>query len=307
MVLESIFSAELIRKKPYIMILEAIIVSSIALWVSYYFFPTSSSLIHIAFLVIASMPVLHNVFLVEEDEEAENPKNPVGFLSRHFDLIAIYAWLFIGLIISYSFWHFFLPSQTESFCFSEGICIKIPEREIVFMEQEKVLKEIDNLRTSLTGNAVLATEQQDKTFLKAFNQIFPTNLMVLLLAILFSFIYGAGALYLIAWNASVLAVKISQNAIILLEKTGDASLSYLTGLFYGIGFLPHGVFEITAFFVGAIAGGIISVAITKKTYRKNEFQTIAKDALVITIMAVFLIFIAAVIESYLIAIILSPA
>ncbi|MEK6902957.1 MAG: stage II sporulation protein M, partial [archaeon] len=134
--------------------------------------------------------------------------------------------------------------------------------------------------------------------------LFANNATVLLLAILFSFLFGEGALFLIGWNASIIGTVMGKIAVQALANmpTHDA-LSILFaigyGVYHGIGFIPHGLPEVVAYYIGAIAGGIISASMAKQVYRTNEFQTIAKDAAGLIIIALLLLFGAALIESYL--------
>ena len=125
---------------------------------------------------------------------------------------------------------------------------------------------------------------------------------MLFLAIILSFVYGAGAIFLIAWNASIIGVVIGKDILLIAATiTGFGSLNfaaaYFPALVYGLRFLPHGLPEVVGYFVGAVAGGIISVAITKKKYATHEFANISKDALIMAGIAVLLLFIAAVIEA----------
>jgi uncharacterized membrane protein SpoIIM required for sporulation len=139
-------------------------------------------------------------------------------------------------------------------------------------------------------------------FWSVFNCIFGNNSFVLGLAVLFSFAYGAGAIFLIAWNASVIGVIIGTDMLALYSSYAGLGvlglvLAYLHGLVNAIGFLPHGIFELSAYFIGSIAGGIISVALTRKKYGAKDFELIAKDTLILLFLAYFLLFIGAMIEA----------
>jgi len=126
----------------------------------------------------------------------------------------------------------------------------------VFSEQNKTLGSIDELNAQLTGRVGFFPEAC-KDFTTYFLAIFPNNAFVLLLVILFSFVYGAGSLFMISWNASVLGAKIGQTALGLFDSYAghgllQAPLAYAHGLFDSLGLLPHGIFELPGFFVGAI-------------------------------------------------------
>jgi uncharacterized membrane protein SpoIIM required for sporulation len=301
MVLESLFDPVKVRQHPLLMLTDGIILSTVALWFSFLVFPSSASVLSIAFIVIGSVPLFHRIFVLQEESELlDKTKN---FFERHFSLIAIYGWFFIGLVISFSFWYYVLPAETTELCV--GGCFTVPSRNLAFAEQEKTLEGISSIHESLSGNATAVFNEG--VFMNYFIRILFNNTGVLLLAILSSFVYGAGALFLISWNASVIAVKIAQSTLPLIQNYAHLGglpafiLAYLNGLFNALGFLPHGIFELPGFFIGAIAGGIISVAMSKKVYRSKEFQIIITDAIILIAWALAFVFLGALIEAYLIA------
>jgi uncharacterized membrane protein SpoIIM required for sporulation len=220
---------------------------------------------------------LHSIFVKEEKEEAKKPGASFTFLERHFDIIMVYGWFFLGLIAAYAFWYGYLP---------------VEQRNLAFAEQEKTWNQISNLRANVTGPAETtnACKSHDMATL-AINCIYSNNAMVLGWSILFSFVYGAGAIFLIAWNASVIGLVIGKELL---------ATNAVRATMRAIGLLPHGLPEIVAYFIGAIAGGIISVGITRKKHLTKEFETVLKDATVMIVTAFIVLFAAAVIEAYLI-------
>jgi uncharacterized membrane protein SpoIIM required for sporulation len=295
------------------MMLIAFLFAIVGMWLAYFIFPFSASILTIAFIVIAAEPVLRRTFLQEEDEEARSPGPASTFLERHFDLITMYSWFFLGLVIAFMAWYIILPAATPERCLAGGICGDFPTRDSIFSEQERQLVGIGQLRESatsasgdvvlpLTGFAVPPNVQGDFWGIVQF--LFANNTTVLLLAILFSFLFGEGALFLISWNASIIGTvmgKISAQAMAASASHDIVSIIYSLGygIYHGIGFIPHGIPEIGAYYIGAIAGGIISASMAKQAYRKDEFKIIAKDAAGLIIIAVALLFLGAMIESYL--------
>jgi uncharacterized membrane protein SpoIIM required for sporulation len=111
----------------------------------------------------------------------------------------------------------------------------------------------------------------------AFLEIFANNLRVSLLSWLLSFFYGAGAVLILALNAAVLGVFLSriQNPAVLI----------------------HAVPEFSAFFIAAVAGGVISIAFfTKETRRTIEDNFMASVKLLT--IATLLLITAALLEVY---------
>jgi len=289
MVLEELVSVSTARKHPHNVMFLSLILSSVGIWIAYYMFEECASLLALAFSTVGFVPFMHNVLTAEEEEEAEHPGSAMSFLGRHSDLIGIYSWFFIGLLLSHTFWYLVLPENKVVNCIGD-FCFPVPERDKVFAEQEKAWKFI---RGEVTGNLSKAAclDSLKKDFWSCTLFIYSNNAMVLGLAVLLSFLYGAGAISLIEWNASVIGLFIGRE---ILQK------NIMSGIQTAIGYLPHGIPEIFAYFFGAIAGGIISVAITKGKYKTHEFETIAKDVFVLLVLAYIVLFIAALIESALI-------
>lgn len=306
MVLELLFRAGQVELHPIYTLFDAIILSSASLLIAYYTFPESASVLAIALLTLGAMPLMHQLYLFEERKEVERPGPSASFIARHFALIKIFAWFFIGLIISYSTWFAFLPAQ-EQFVSIAGMQLSLPGRELLFKQQIDSFRQIEGLREQIKGQG-LATETKTQSFCtgrdfwSVFNCIFSNNSFVLGLAVLFSFAYGAGAIFLIAWNASVIGVIVGMDMLALYSSYAGFGVigllfAYVHGLVNAIGFLPHGSFELTAYFIGSIAGGIISVTLTKKKYSAKEFEMIAKDTLILLFLAYFLLFLGAMIEA----------
>ena len=295
MVLENI-SVSKARKNPLYLTLFTFLITTAGIWLSYYVFPESASILSLAFVTMAFAPFIHRLFIVETSQEEETPGWSASFLVRHFDLIEIYGVIFAGIIIAYVFWFAMLPSSD---CNNEWNCW-FPEREAVFSEQEKVYKAITGVsataKASISGTGRAVGELECKTAGGSSIEgctifIFTNNSIVLVLAILFSFIYGAGAVFLVGWNASVIGTFIGVEVV---EK------HIFAGIGRAAGYLPHGIWEIGGYFVGATAGGIITAALARKHYTEKQFEIIAKDALLLIFIAYAALLIGAVVEAILI-------
>ena len=60
----------------------------------------------------------------------------------------------------------------------------------------------------------------------------------------------------------------------------------------------HGLLEITAYFIVALAGGIVSIAVIKHEFGTEKFWEVLQDSLNLIIMAVAILFIAALLEVF---------
>jgi uncharacterized membrane protein SpoIIM required for sporulation len=94
----------------------------------------------------------------------------------------------------------------------------------------------------------------------------------------------------LTWNASVLSAAIGLTA---------KSIGGVAGIPVAlVTYMPHGVFEIGAYFLAGISGGILSAAVMK---RKTElFGVIVRDMVKVVVLAIILLVIGAVIETTLI-------
>ena len=288
MVLESLFESDSVVKHPLFALFMGFVFASVSIWIAFFSFPGSASILAIAFITIAAVPLIHQVFLYEEESVVKSRGKKTSFVGRNFDLIKIYAWFCIGVIASYAIWYMLLPDQQTSFCVDESTCVPVPCRATVFSEQANALGMISKLSGS--EGAGRATQPASGIcagggFWCWFDLIFTNNSSLMLLAVLLSFLFGAGALFLINWNSSIVGVLIGQNAV------AENHLTFL-------GLLPHGIPEFMGYFLGAMSGGMISVAITKKKYYPHEFELVAKDSLLLLLVALFSLFVGAVIEAF---------
>jgi len=298
MVLEAIVSTAAIRKNPIIMILYSVVLSSVGMWVAFYSFPDSSSILSIAFVTVGMVPLMRHLFIEEEAAEISRPGPAGRFLYRHFTLLKVYSYFFIGLVISFSFWYVVLPADSAACTATDSFICSLPTRDMIFSEQEKVWERISGLRAGQVslgtpGNVTNAHPSasclgENKELISCTWYILTHNAGVLIFAVIFSILYGAGAVFLLGWNASVIALVIGKEIL---------SVNIIEGVMRAIGLLPHGIFEITGYFAGAIAGGILSVIIAKHQHTTKEVRIILKDAVVVFLIALILLIVGAFIES----------
>ncbi|PIN85167.1 MAG: hypothetical protein COV47_03690 [Candidatus Diapherotrites archaeon CG11_big_fil_rev_8_21_14_0_20_37_9] len=281
MVLESLLSSKSAKKHPVTLFFMAFIVATIGMLIAYNSFPGSSSVLAIAFVAVAFMPIMHTLFRDEEEQEIDESNVPFAFISTHFEVIHIYSWIFLGLIVASAFWYVALPESNDD---CSGFGCLLPEKGKVFAEQKRTY-------TGITGKIVGESEcfnTDTKSFSNCFMLIFTNNTGVMILAIIFSFIWGAGAIFLLGWNASVVGFFIGS------EVTAK---SLESGLARAISYLPHGAPEILAYFLAAIIGGIISATISKQKFRPHELRIIFVDTILLTLLAIITLFIGAFIET----------
>jgi len=278
MVLESILNFSTARKRPWDTFLMGVLYTTISLFVSYFIFEEYASIIMVFLTTLAAVPLFYTTINSEEKTDIQlSTENSI--LREHFRVILFLMFFFAGATTSLALWYTFLPS---------GMVEKI------FTSQLTTLVNIDN---SISG----AVTQPG-----SFIQILLNNVHVLTITFFFSLIYGVGALFILVWNAAVIGAAIGH--IIrsgfdqLVQYTGVQQIgSYIT--IFSSGFLRyiiHGPAEILAYFVGALAGGILSVAIVRKDVFGKKRKRIVRDITELLVIAFSLVFIAALVEVYIV-------
>ncbi len=158
---------------------------------------------------------------------------------------------------------------------------------------------IDAINSAPTGHAV-TIEQSLGNFMK----IFVNNFRVMFFCIFFAFFYGAGAIFILVWNASIIGAALGnfvrEGLSEVATKLGMMSLgSYFHVFSMGVlRYMTHGVFEIMGYFIGGLAGGIISVAVIRHDFGSKEFNHILADSLDLLILAIVILFFAAMVEVF---------
>jgi len=297
MVLESLISPQEVEKHPLDMLILGFVVATTGLWLAYYIFPQGASSWFLFFTAMALVPMMYRLFFIEENKECDK-LNKETLWGRHNEIIMVYLFMFFGMLIAFSFWFTILPTNIIN---------------LMFKDQIGEVMRIQNLRSIIVGSFLgtgggvtglmlskISGMAVSKT--KLLELILANNLRLLFLFVAFSFVFGAGALLLLTWNAAVVGVAIG-NLIRGTLATGASVASKTTTYFTAfpisfLSFFVHGIFEILGYFAGAIAGGIFSVAIVRKHYNRPEFKRIAVDVGIFLAVAIGLMLIGGVIEVY---------
>ena len=128
---------------------------------------------------------------------------------------------------------------------------------------------------------------------------------VLAFSILFSFIYGAGAIFILAWNATVIGAAMGNFIRANISAYSSSFGLFQAGNYFhvvSLGLLKysiHGIPEIAAYFYGGLAGGVISVALIRGHFRTEKFSRVMVDFSELVLIAVGFLIAAAFLEVYL--------
>ncbi len=283
MVIESLITPKLAEKKPWLIFIFGIIFTSLSITLSLIIFRAYASLIMVFFIVMGSMPMVYNTIKYEELKDEHYNDEP-KLLAEHWKALEVFLCLFLGITIATAFWFTFLPTDLVS---------------DLFFTQIETIEEINH---SVTGKVV---------GMDSFMSIFFNNIRVLIFCIVFSFLYGLGALFILTWNATVIGTAIGN--IIRDNLAKVASAAGFTKVYYyfeafSLGLLryaPHGILEITAYFVAGLAGSLISTGIIRHNFGTKKFETILLDSTDLLIISVVILFFAGLIEVFVTPVIFS--
>lgn len=272
MVLESIVSPEAAKRHPYaIVFLSILFVSITMVLVQYLGF--MNGFFTVALVSVPSVALVLNLIRQEEFEQEEKRVFGSVLVARYFDVVLVLVAFFIGLIIAFTFWYLFLPNSVSNQVFSSQI------------------QEIKSVGASVSGFSI------KMDFQTAFESLFIHNLVVLSIILFLSILYGAGSVLILVWNASVISVFLGEFAKgVVMKVPGEYSL--LSGLSYGVlGILPHGTFELLAYLIATLAGGILSSALVSRAYARGHFVLILRDVAKLCAWSIVCLAVGALIES----------
>jgi uncharacterized membrane protein SpoIIM required for sporulation len=275
--LESMVNPRRLEKGPWKMFFVGIVYASLSLLLVRWFFSSDpvlanySGMIVVTFCVMFSLPFIYFIIKQEEREDEE----VIGLLSVwkiHKDAIYSFMWLFLGFIIAFSFWYIILQdvnlfnAQIETYC-----RINSPGS-------------INSCVAQYDFSPISGAAAKELRFLS----IIENNLYVMIFTLLLSLIFGAGAIFVLAWNASVIAAAIS---IFSNNKISEIPL----GVFR---YMIHGFPEIAAYFITALAGGIFGVGVIRNGIKSKRFLHVVENVAILLFVAIAILILAAVIEVY---------
>jgi len=236
-----------------------------------------AGMIVVTFCVMFSLPFMY--FLIKQ--EKEDDEQVEGFFSVwrvHKDAIYAFMWLFLGFIVAFSFWNIALGDANLFNAQIETYCVINSPGNI-----EDCVKEYAVGQPQVTGAATKGFQR--------FVSIIENNAFVMLFTLLFSLFFGAGAIFVLAWNASVIAGAI-----------GIFTKQSLSGIPIGIArYMIHGGPEIAAYFITALAGGIFGVGAIeafRNGWKNPKLLRIVENVVVLLFIAIIILVVAAAVEVY---------
>lgn len=274
MVLESIITPLKAEKKPWEMMLLGGLYASIALFLSNWIFREHASLIMVFLITMACIPLLYNTMREEEKKDLKITKRG-NLIREHSKTILFLMFLFMGILFALVLWYSFLPSGFVQNSFKYQTLT------------------IQSINTQISGHVFN---------IQTLIGILLNNFKVMVFCILFSFLYGAGAIFILTWNASVISTAAGNLVRTNLANT-TKGIGSIGSYFHIVSlalmrYLIHGIPEILAYFVAGLAGGIISVAVINEKFGTKRFERIIIDSSDLILISVLLLILAGLLEVY---------
>lgn len=288
MVLESLIGVKRAEQMPRYVFLLGLLYATVAIFLSLWIFRSEASLIVVFLMVFAALPLIMKTLNFEAKRDFY-AKNDEGLVRAHTKALRLFIYLFMGFVIAMSVWYILLPTEMVYDLFSTQVAT------------------IKAINAGSTNGAIVGWT----TAWEFLTAIISNNLKVLVLCVLFSFFFGAGALFILAWNASVISAAIGTFVRSnIAEYAGSVGLFKIAGYFHVFSiallrYMTHGIFEILAYFIGGLAGGLISIAMINHKFEGEHFKMIMKDAVNLFILAILVILVAGFIEVFVTPVIFS--
>ncbi|NCN52018.1 hypothetical protein GW931_03325 [archaeon] len=278
--LESLINPKRAEKGPWKMFFIGLLYASLSLLLVKLFFANDhvlikySGLLVVTFCVMFSLPFMYYI-IKQEEEEDEIVEGIRRIWSVHKDAFFALIWLFLGFVVAFSFWSLvlhdsnLLNAQIETYC-----SINFPN---------SITDCVAQYTTGTFGPTGHVTG------IPRFLSILENNLYVLIFTIFFSLIFGAGAIFILAWNATVIASAVGVFTKFDLSQIPLGLLRYMI----------HGLPEIAAYFLAALAGGILGTGFIRNGVNNKRFLHVLENAIVLLFVAVIILIIAGFMEVYL--------
>lgn len=277
MVLESLIFPLKAEKKPWEMFFIGFLYCTVAIFLSLWIFDKQASFIMVFLTVMACVPIMYNTMKLEESKEIKI-KEEGRLIREHTKAITFYMFLFLGVAMATLTWYVLLPSNTVAF---------------LFQKQVQTIADINN---QISGNMVASVA--------LFIKILFNNVKVMVFCLIFSFIYGAGAIFILIWNATVIGAAMgsfvrssisSYAAAIGITKIANYFQAVSLGV---LRYSLHGIPEILGYLYAGLVGGLISVAVIKHDVNSKNLMNLLIDTSDLLLLSLAFLLLGAILEVY---------
>ena len=271
MSLELLYKPKYLASHPLSFFILVCVLLSVSIITSILFTQESASLLFLCFCVFLILPLFIQLLTDEETSFSSGI-----FALRKHPIIKLYIIFVVASFATILVWYLSSSPAVSHVLFFEQITFLSQTKQSFFMH--------------ITG---LMTQK----FTDSFVAIFINNFKVLNYIFFASLIFGAGALFILLWNTSVLSVAVGQKLQLLSASSSSISDLLIKAVIYLISLSFYVIFEFGAYILIAIAASIAAIAVIRHRFDSNEFRTILKDVVTLYLICVGMILIGALLES----------
>ncbi len=272
MVLEHIFPEDWLEHKARYAFVLGAVYSIIALLIASVLFPGDPALVAVAITSMLLLPELYNIFSIEERQESVEQGITMGELWKDdIEIVRIYIFLFLGILLVYSIGSMILPSIQTNSLFREQLEIRFGQ----------------GYAGSATGGIFTSP---------IFYEILSNNFLVLIACFILALLTGDGAIFLITWNASVWGAIFGITA-----KNAALFSGQHPFLLFGVIMLvvfPHMILEALSYFLAAISGSIISKDVLLEEFASSRFMEVFGFNLYLLLFGLVFLVLGAIVETF---------
>ena len=272
MVLEHIFPEDWLEKKARYAFLLGLGYSFVGIMIASLLFPQDPALVSVAFTSLLLLPELYKIFSMEERQLRMEKRITLKALIRDdWDVIKIYLYLFVGILLMYAFFTMLMPSFQTNVLFREQLEIRLGQ--------------------GFAGNAVMGTLSSD-----LFWNLLNNNFYVMLACFMMALLTGDGAIFLITWNASVWGTIFGYTAKTASNFSGESVYLMFAKIMAIV--TPHMMIEATCYILAAIAGAVISKDVILEEFASDRFMEVFGFNIYLMLFAVLFLLLGAGVEAW---------
>ncbi|MBT4651564.1 stage II sporulation protein M [Candidatus Woesearchaeota archaeon] len=277
MVLEHIFPENWLERKGRYAFILGIIYSIVGVLLASIIFRTDPALPAVAFTSLLLLPELYKIFSIEERKESMEKRISWRALwNDDIELIRIYVFLFLGILLVYSVGSMILPTFQTNELFHQQMDVRFNEAEL----------------QSLSGQATSSSVFSGNLFWS----LLSNNFFVLLACFIMALLTGDGAIFFITWNASVWGTVFGITAKGASIFAGKHPF-YFFGLVMLIVF-PHMMIEAISYFLAAISGSMISKDVILEKFASDRFWEVFAFNIYLLLFALGFLLVGAIVETF---------
>ncbi len=263
MVFEKLYSADYLTQRPYMGFLLGVGYTILGLFIAITIFPNDPAMIAIGITALLLLPSLSQLTTGQEITERKIPTY-LDFFKSVLPFAKVYVSIFFGIFFTFAFFSMMLPKLAAGTLFKTQLAI-------------------------LSGQATAFS-------FPLFWDLFSWNLQVLALCFFLSLIAGNGAIFFIAWNASVWGTIFGH-----LAKTAavqGALNPFILFVLIILSVLPHAFLEGLSYMLSAISGSTLSDGLVTEEFGSKNMKTIFKYNAMLFLTAMAVLALGMIVETY---------